>query len=347
LPSVVTVAIPVLNGCRWLPELLVSIGVQQVDHEVELLVCDSGSRDGSRRIARDAGARVLELEPGRFDHARTRNLLLQEARGDFVAMLTQDAQPASDSWLATLLRGFELGDDVALVYGPYLPRPDCPPLEASRLRRFFASLAPDGEPRVDRLTAAELGRHGDAILTPARVGPERAYFTDANGCIRRSAWQTVPYPQVAYAEDHALGLAMLRAGRAKVFMPAAGVLHSHHLAPTQRLRRAFDDYRGLREVYDYREPATIGYVVQQLRGAGGVGARSARAGGKSPSHTVLGTLAAIGEQALQLAGAMLGSRADRLPPAVRRRLSLERRPGFSPVNWDPPTPAGGGDRAQR
>jgi GT2 family glycosyltransferase len=344
---VVTVAIPVLDGRRWLPEVLSAIGAQQIDDEVELLVCDSGSLDGSRRIARDAGARVLELEPGRFDHSATRNLLLQEARGDFVAMLTQDAQPASSRWLATLLRGFELADDVALVYGPYLPRADCPPLEAGRLRRYFAALAPDGAPRIDRLSETELGQPGGALAVPADIGPQRAFFTDANGCIRRAAWQAVPFPQVVYAEDHALALAMLRAGRAKVFMPAAGVLHSHHYAPAQRLRRAFDDYRGLREVYDYRTPVGAGHVIRQLRGAGGVGARSARADGGSLGQTALGTLAAIAEQSLQLVGATLGSHADRLPPAVRRRLSLERRGGFSPVVWDPPTLAVAPDRAQR
>jgi hypothetical protein len=37
---------------------------------------------------------------------------------------------------------------------------------------------------------------------------------------------------------------------------------------------------------------------------------------------------------LRLTGALLGSRADRLPPAARRRLSLERRAGFAPLELD-------------
>jgi hypothetical protein len=35
---------------------------------------------------------------------------------------------------------------------------------------------------------------------------------------------------------------------------------------------------------------------------------------------------------LSLAGAQLGSRADRLPEALSRKLSLEGRPGFTPWN---------------
>ena len=34
------------------------------------------------------------------------------------------------------------------------------------------------------------------------------------------------------------------------------------------------------------------------------------------------------------AGALLGSRADRLPAVVTRTLSLERRAGFTPLNLD-------------
>jgi rhamnosyltransferase len=322
---VVTVAIPVLNGRRWLPEVFAAVHAQQIDHELDLLVCDSGSVDGSVKLAERAGARVLTLAPGQFHHSRTRNLLLREARGEFVAMLTQDAQPTSPDWLATLLRGFEVADRVALVYGPYLPRPDCPPLEASRLRRFFTLLSPDGSPRVDRV---------DAEQPSAGLSPERGYFTDANGCIRREAWEQVQYPLVPYAEDHALAHSLMSAGWAKVFMPDAGVLHSHHYTPTQQLRRAFDDYRGLREVYDYREPFGAGYLVGQLRGAAGAGLRGGPPADRAPARRAGRMIVAVAQQGFQLVGAILGSRADRLPAGVRRRLSLERRATFEPIAWD-------------
>lgn len=307
----VTVAIPVLNGGRWLPEVLAAVRGQRLEDEVELLVCDSGSTDGSRELARDAGARLIEPGPEGFHHARTRNLLMSEARGEFVAMLSQDATPATDDWLATLLHGFAIADDVALVYGPYRPRADCPPLEAVRLRRFFTFLSPDGTPRVDRLAPG-----GERELM---VDPSPGYFTDANGCVRRAAWRVVPYPDAAYAEDQALALAMLHAGSAKVYVPDAAVLHSHHYTPTEQLRRAFDDHRGLREVYGYRMPAGAAHVVSQLRGAIGVGLREG------------GVRGAVADQVLSLVGGALGSRSDRLPARARRALSLERRASFVPL----------------
>ena len=51
MAKVVTVAIPVLNGARYLDEVLSAVRVQEVECEIELLIVDSGSTDGSLEIA--------------------------------------------------------------------------------------------------------------------------------------------------------------------------------------------------------------------------------------------------------------------------------------------------------
>ena len=103
MTGLVTVAVPVLNGAAYLDEVLTAVRSQQVDREVELLVVDSGSTDGSLEIARRHGARIHELPKSEFSHGGTRNLIMELARGDQVAFLTQDATPAGDGWLAALL----------------------------------------------------------------------------------------------------------------------------------------------------------------------------------------------------------------------------------------------------
>jgi rhamnosyltransferase len=304
----VTVAIPVRDGGALLAGTLQALARQTVAHE--LLICDSGSRDGSVAVARAHGARVLRIAPGEFGHGRTRNLLLAQARGAHVALLTQDAEPADERWLEHLLAGFALADDVGLVYGPYRPRPGASVAVRAELEEWFRSLSPDGEPRVERLSereralsAGELVRHRDWEL----VG-RRGFFTDANACVARHAWERAPFREVPYAEDRLLALDMLRAGYAKAYVPRAAVVHSHDYSAGEQLRRAFDEWRGLREVYGWREPAGPRHLVGQLRRAP-----------RTP-------------QVLRLTGALLGSRADRLPPGLRRALSLERRAGFSPLD---------------
>jgi glycosyltransferase involved in cell wall biosynthesis len=306
-PAIVTVAIPVLNGGELLGRTLSAVRRQALDADVELLVADSGSSDGSRERAVAEGARVIELDRADFGHGATRNLLLRESAGTHVALLTQDAEPADEHWLARLLAGFEQSDDVALVYGPYLPRPDASAAVRRELERWFGTLSPG----VERLSAAERD------LPAVELMGRRGFFSDANAAVARAAWERVPFRDIAYAEDRALALDMLRAGYAKVYEPAAAVLHSHEYGAGQRFRRAFDEWHGLHEVYGWREPATPGRLLNQLRGELG----PLRRDGAGP---VTLTRAAR-DGLIRYGGAVLGSRGASLPAGLQRRLSLEGR----------------------
>jgi rhamnosyltransferase len=327
--STVTVAIPVLDGGELLARTLSALERQTVAHE--LLVCDSGSRDGSVELARRHGARVIEIARHEFSHGGTRNLLMREAAGAHVALLTQDAEPAEEDWLERLLTGFELGEDVGIVFGPYMPRDGASLAVRVELERFFASLTPNGEPAAWRLAP------GDRSLpAPAFLGA-LGFFTDANACIARAAWERVPYRSVPYAEDRLLALEMLRAGFAKVFVPSAGVLHSHAYAAREELARCFDEWRGLLEIYGWREPLSLRRMLLGLRGELSADRRAAVAAGLNGRERRATLLAASVHHVLRLAGALLGSRADRLPRAARRRLSSEGRDSFLALELDVPS----------
>jgi rhamnosyltransferase len=314
------VAIPVRDGGVLLAGTLAALARQSVEHE--LLVCDSGSRDDSAALARSHGARVLEIAPARFSHGGTRNLLMGEANGEHVALLTQDAEPADERWLERLLGGFELGRDVGIVYGPYRPRADASAAVRIELERWFRSLSPDGTPRVERLAS------------PAELIGRRGFFTDANACIARTAWERVPFREVAYAEDRVLAIDMLRAGYGKAFVPEAAVLHSHNYGAVQQLRRSFDEGRGLREVYGWREPSSPRRLALGLRGVLGATRRELLAAGAPAGQRRATLIGVTRHHVLRLAGALLGSRADVLPACTRRRLSLEGRASFVPLDLD-------------
>lgn len=322
--SEVSVAIPVRDGGELFAGVLRALAEQSVEHE--LLVCDSGSSDGSLELARKHGARVLEIAPERFGHGSVRNRLMGASTGSHVALLTQDSEPADAHWLADLLAGFELAPDIAIVYGPYRARPHAPTAVRIELERWFASLSPDDAPQVERLES-----HALSLPALELIG-RRGFFTNANACLSRAAWERVPFREVPYAEDRALAIDMLRAGYAKAFVPRAAVIHSHDYTSGEQLRRCFDEWRGLREVYGWREPASPARIAGQLRGAVGHARRELIREGV-PRKRRRATLAAvILRHVVCLAGALLGSRADRLPATARRRLSLEGRASFAPLD---------------
>jgi GT2 family glycosyltransferase len=321
----VSVAIPVLDGGALFAEVLRALASQTVAHE--LIVCDSGSRDGSLALARESGARVIEIAPESFSHGGTRNLLVQSASGARVALLTQDAVPADERWLERLLDGFALAPDVAIVYGPYRPRREASPAVRIELESWFRSLAPDGAAQVERLDERER-----ASLPAVELIGRRGFFTDANACIDRAVWQRVPFRRVPYAEDRVLAIDMLRAGYAKAYVPEAAVVHSHAYTPTQQLRRCFDEWRGLRQVYGWREPAAPRHVLSRLRGALGQ-ARVALSTEAAPRGRRMAVIAQVlAHQLVCLCGALLGSRAERLPPGLRRAISLEGHASFAALD---------------
>jgi rhamnosyltransferase len=307
MAPIVTVALPVLDGGQLLSEVLGAVDAQVVDREVELLVVDSGSTDGSREVARSVGARVVEIARREFNHGATRNRLMELANGEHVVFLTQDSRPAGDRWLAALLHGFTLADDVALVCGPYLPRPDASPMVRRELAEYFATF---GGVRVDR------GAGGD--------GPHR-FFSSANGAVARWAWRRIPFRPMPYAEDHQLAQEMLAAGFAKAYVPDAAVVHSHDLPPLRALGRYFDDFRAFAEVSGHREPMTLRYVAARVRNDVAADRAFMRREGVDVQ-----TMRSLQHHVARALGRSLGSNADRLPAWVRGVLSLDGRRTFEP-----------------
>ena len=154
----------------------------------------------------------------------------------------------------------------------------------------------------------------------AALGPA-SYFSSANGAVLRSAWERVPFRPVPYAEDQRLALDMLAAGYAKAYVPEAAVIHSHDYPPLDLFRRFFDEFRALREVYGHREPLAprpVAGRIPPLRG-------------RRPRRAARRCWDSVGYHSLRALGAALGTRADRLPAAVRRACSLERRSTFEPT----------------
>jgi len=304
----VTAVVPVKDGARFLGEVLGALRREGVD---EILVVDSGSRDGSPEVARAAGATVLEIAAADFGHGRTRNLAAERATGDVIAFLTQDATPAP-GWLAALREALALDGDVGAVFGPHLPRPDTSPMIARELTEFFAGFgAPDGAPRV-------FGA-GDPT-----------FLSNVNAAYRRACWEEIRFPDVAYSEDQAFGRALAASPRwRKAYHPRAAVLHAHDFGPVEFMRRYFDEYRGLRETIEHVEPFGARAALRDVRGLVAADRRYMAERGVSGLDRTRWTGRAIVHHTGRKAFSALGSRADRLPAGVQRALSLERRAGVT------------------
>lgn len=99
MPLGVSVIIPNWNGAALLNELLASLRSQAgVD---EVIVVDNGSSDNSVEVARQSGARVVEMATN-AGFAAAVNRGIREARGAWLAILNNDVE-LSVGWVDTLV----------------------------------------------------------------------------------------------------------------------------------------------------------------------------------------------------------------------------------------------------
>jgi O-antigen biosynthesis protein len=311
--STVSVVIPVMDGERYLEELLAALAREGVD---ETLVIDSGSRDRSLQIARSAGVELLEVDAAEFAHGRTRNLGAERTSGELICFLTQDASPCP-GWLDAYREAFTMDDHVGAAYGPHLPRADTSPMIARELTEFFATFAPDGSPVVQHA--------GDP-----------SFLSNVNACYARACWQQIRFRDVAYSEDQAFGADLLQAGWSKVYHPGAAVLHAHDYGTAEFMRRYFDEYRGLREATGHVEPFSVSSTARTVGREVTADRRWMDEQGFDGATRARWTTRALAHHTGRRVFSALGSRSELLPAPLRRRLSLEKRAGGA---------AGGADAA--
>lgn len=248
-----SVVIPTLNAGPQFGRLLEALRAQTLA-PIELVVIDSGSRDGTPERAQAAGARVLTIPPRAFNHGRARNQAIAAAKGELVVLTVQDALPAEASWLEQLCAPLLQDASLAASYGLQLAPEDAPPLARARSLLWERNCPPAG-------IQDAAPPHVFWTLSPAeRLA--RARFDDVTACIRRRAWETLPLPEVAYAEDVAWSVQALTQGWRIAWVPQARVWHYHHRPIEYELRRTFVD--GLFRARVLRWPVQVKGVREAL-----------------------------------------------------------------------------------
>jgi len=114
----VSVLIPVYNAARYLPECLASLLAQDFK-DMEILVADDGSADGTAEIIRQFAARDARLRwwknPRNLGLAGNHNACLQAARGDFIKFIHADDKLLHSSALTRMVAALEQDETVSLV----------------------------------------------------------------------------------------------------------------------------------------------------------------------------------------------------------------------------------------
>lgn len=192
---------------------LTSLG-RQTEVDFEVIVVDNGSIDGSAEMAEsEFGARVIRNSENRgFCIANNQGIAL--ARGEFIALLNNDAE-AKPSWLAALYRACSKRADIGMAASKSLVWEN-----PARIDKVGHLIFPDGQNRgrgAGALDKGQFDREEEILWPDGCAAMYRKEMLDAIGGFDEDFF--------AYGDDAELGLRARIAGWKCMYAPDAVVRH--------------------------------------------------------------------------------------------------------------------------
>ena len=209
-----SIVIRTLNEARHLADLLSVIARQRTDGiEIETVLIDSGSTDGTVEIAAKRGARITTISKSEFSFGRSLNRGCDYATGDILVLISGHCVPVDEHWLQRLCQPL-IDGQVAYTYGRQIGDDDSNYSE----RRIFAKYFP----------------------TQSAVPQPGFFCNNANSALLRSVWEQYPFDEdLTGLEDMELAKRLVSAGMKIGYVSEATVFH-HHQEGWGQVRRRFE-----------------------------------------------------------------------------------------------------------
>ena len=251
----VSVLIPTLDAGPTFERVLAAISAQEGFEDVDLVVVDSGSVDGTPEAARRVGARVLSISREEFGHGRTRNYAAECSTGSVLVLLVQDALLLGRRALRELVDDLLMDEAAAAVSARQVPRSDADLYGAFVIHNHYQTL---------------WGSNGPP-LSPSAAMRAAATVDDVCAAVRREAWEEIRFADVGFAEDLDFGIRALERGWTLRLSHRAAVAHSHTRAAGYHLRRSVADRLYVAPLVDDRAVSRASTVaMEELLAAAGL-----------------------------------------------------------------------------
>lgn len=209
-----SIVIRTLNEAEHLPDLLKMIARQRISGlDVETVLIDSGSTDGTVQIAQEHGARITTISKAEFSFGRSLNRGCAFSTGDILVFISGHCVPVDDDWLRRLCQPLMDGK-VAYSYGRQIGDDDSNFSERCIFARYF----PD----------------------QSSIPQEGIFCNNANSALLRSAWEKHPFDEeLTGLEDMDLAKRLVAQNMKIGYVADAAVFH-HHNESWPQIRRRFE-----------------------------------------------------------------------------------------------------------
>jgi len=218
-PPDISVVVVNWNRREYLRACLTSLAAQR-GANFEVIVVDNGSSDGSAEMARsEFGVRVI-ANAANLGFCAANNQAFAAARGQFIALLNNDAEAAPD-FLANLRRAFDRAPDIGMAAAKVLVWEDPRRIDRiDHIDKVGHLIYPDGQNRgrgTGEIDAGQYDRVEDCLWPDGCAAMYRKTMLDAIGGFDEDFFM--------FADDAELGLRGRIAGWRCLYTPGAVVRH--------------------------------------------------------------------------------------------------------------------------
>ncbi|MFC1698417.1 glycosyltransferase family 2 protein [Candidatus Omnitrophota bacterium] len=252
----VSVVILTKNGADFLEQSLQRIFDQKTTYSYEIICVDSGSTDSTLKLLKKYPVKLFTIPEDAFNHGLTRNLAVSQSCGQYIILLSQDAVPCNEYWMGTLVKTLERDQNIAGAYCRQIAPEGTDPFIKRRTRKSYPQL---DIPQFNFIQDA--GNY-------QRLKPQQKYqlcrFDNVCSCIRKSAWEELPFTRTEFAADLDWAKRVLERGYKTVYQPQTSVIHAHNRSIDYEYRRAYFNYRKLNELFQLRPRIFFVFLFRRL-----------------------------------------------------------------------------------
>lgn len=243
-----SIVIPVLNGGQQFIALMDKIKKQKKVKDVEILLIDSGSTDGTVEVAAKNGAKIIQIPRESFNHGSTRQLAAEHASGDYVLYTVHDALPASDYLLYKIAQTFKASPGLAALSIRQMVNSD-----ADLYSRWITDITYSSY-GFDRDVEYYLQDKESFECLPEQLKRKVSFIDNVCACYSKKALLKYGFKKISNAEDIEAGMRMARNGEHLGFLYSCGVYHWHYKNADYFLKRNYNGMKAFTELLGNEVP---------------------------------------------------------------------------------------------
>ncbi|PRD68573.1 hypothetical protein C6P61_10575 [Malikia spinosa] len=199
----VSFVIRTYNEEKYIEEVIKKIKAQATNHDIEIIIVDSESTDGTVEISRKLGAKIVHITKSEWSWGRSLNKGIEASNSDYIAIISGHCILASDQWVETSIHTIQEGYDA--IYGRQIPIKGLDYFEEYELFKWY--------PDIDLCKLSIKNQTG---------------ISNAACFMKREAWNQVKFDEEAQSmEDGIWATTAIKLGLRVGYTSRTCLYHSH------------------------------------------------------------------------------------------------------------------------